>query len=156
ADHDRTFGRPAQHQRQQRLGRHRDDLDDRHGPQVPARDAGDEQQVPHPARLDEAGPLMSSMFPTFDIASSALTTHRIWMNALADNIANINTVKPMSQAAYQEKFIVAQEIPSAPGQPVGVGGGVAPVKVEYGDATGMVTYDPTNPLADKNGLVRRP
>jgi len=99
---------------------------------------------------------MSSMFPAFDIASSALTTHRIWMNAISDNIANINTVKPMSQAAYQEKFIVAQEIPSAPGQPVGVGGGVAPVKVEYGDATGMVTYDPTNPLADKDGLVRRP
>ena len=99
---------------------------------------------------------MSSMFPTFDIASSALTTHRIWMNALADNIANINTVKPMSQSAYQEKFIVAQEIPSSPGDPVGVGGGVEPVAVQYGDATGMVTYDPTNPLADKNGLVRRP
>ena len=99
---------------------------------------------------------MSSMFPAFDIASSALTTHRIWMNAISDNIANINTVKPMSQAAYQEKFIVAQEIPSAPGQPVGVGGGVAPVAVQYGDATGMVTYDPTNPLADKRGLVRRP
>jgi len=99
---------------------------------------------------------MSSMFPTFEIASSALTTHRIWMNALADNIANINTLKTMSEAAYQEKFIVAQEIPSAPGQPVGVGGGVAPVAVQYGDATGMVTYDPTNPLADKNGLVRRP
>ena len=99
---------------------------------------------------------MSSMFPTFDIASSALTTHRIWMNAISDNIANINTVKPMSQPAYQEKFIVAQEIPSTPGEPVGVGGGVAPVAVEYGDATGMVTYDPTNPLADKDGLVRRP
>ena len=97
-----------------------------------------------------------SLFPTFDIASSALTTHRIWMNAISDNIANINTVKPMSGPAYQEKFIVAQEIPSTPGAPVGVGGGVEPVKVEYGDATGMVTYDPTNPLADKNGLVRRP
>ena len=97
-----------------------------------------------------------SLFPTFDIASSALTTHRIWMNAISDNIANVNTVRPMSAAAYQEKFIVAQEIPSAPGQPVGVGGGVAPVAVQYGDATGMVTYDPTNPLADKQGLVRRP
>jgi flagellar basal-body rod protein FlgC len=96
------------------------------------------------------------MFPTFDIASSALTTHRIWMNALADNIANVNTVKPMSQSAYQEKFIVAQEIPSSPGDPVGVGGGVEPVAVQYGDATGMVTYDPTNPLANKQGLVRRP
>ena len=99
---------------------------------------------------------MSSMFPTFEIASSALTTHQIWMDALSDNIANINTVKPMSGPAYQEKFVVAQEIPSTPGAPVGVGGGVAPVAVQLGDATGMVTYDPTNPLADKNGLVRRP
>ena len=53
-----------------------------------------------------------SMFPAFDIASSALTTHRIWMNAISDNIANINTVKPMSEAAYQEKFIVAQSTQS--------------------------------------------
>ena len=42
----------------------------------------------------------------------------------------------MSEAAFQERFIVAQEIPSAPGDPVGVGGGVAPVEVEFGDATG--------------------
>jgi flagellar basal-body rod protein FlgC len=41
------------------------------------------------------------MFPTFDIASSALTTHQTWMAALADNIANINDVKPMSEKAYQ-------------------------------------------------------
>ena len=99
---------------------------------------------------------MTSMFPVFDTVGSALTTHQIFMNAIADNLANINTVRPMSQPAFQERFIVAQEIPSAPGEPVGVGGGVAPVAVEFGDATGMVTYDPTNPLADKNGLVRRP
>jgi flagellar basal-body rod protein FlgC len=97
-----------------------------------------------------------SMFPLFEISGSALTTHRIFMNAIADNIANINTVKPMSQPAYQERFIVAQEVPSQPGDPVGVGGGVAPVAVELGDPVGIVTYDPNNPLADKNGLVRRP
>ena len=97
-----------------------------------------------------------TMFPLFDIAGSALTTHRIFMNAIADNIANINTVKPMSEPAFQERFIVAQEIPSQPGEPVGVGGGVAPVAVELGDPVGIVTYDPNNPLADANGLVRRP
>ncbi len=100
--------------------------------------------------------MTSPMFPVFDIAGSALTTHRIWMDAIADNIANINTVRPMSEKAYQERFIVAQEIPSRPGDPVGVGGGVQPVAVELGDAQGMITYDPSNPLADKNGLVRRP
>jgi flagellar basal-body rod protein FlgC len=100
--------------------------------------------------------MTSSMFPVFDIAGSALTTHRIWMNAIADNIANINTVRPMSDKAYQERFVVAQEIPSSTTSPVGVGGGVAPVAVELGDPNGRVVYDPTNPIADKNGLVRRP
>jgi flagellar basal-body rod protein FlgC len=96
------------------------------------------------------------MFPLFATAGSALDTQQLWMDAIAENIANINDVKPMSQPAYQEKFVVAQEVPSSPGQPVGVGGGVAPVAIQLGDATGLVTYDPTNPLADKNGLVRRP
>ena len=96
------------------------------------------------------------MFPVFEITGSALTTHRIWMNAIADNLANINTIRPMSEAAFQERFIVAQELPSRRGDPVGVGGGVAPVAVEYGDPVGLVTYDPTHPMADKDGLVRRP
>jgi flagellar basal-body rod protein FlgC len=99
---------------------------------------------------------MSSMFPVFETVGSALTTHQIFMNAIADNLANINTVRPMNQPAFQERFIIAQEVPSAPGEPVGVGGGVAPVAVEFGSAEGMVTYDPTNPLANKQGLVRRP
>ena len=99
---------------------------------------------------------MAGLFPVFETASSALTTHRIWMNAISDNIANVNTVKKMSEPAYQERFIIAQEIPSSPGSPVGVGGGVEPVAVALGDAVGIVTYDPNNPLADKNGLVRRP
>jgi flagellar basal-body rod protein FlgC len=99
---------------------------------------------------------MSSMFPVFSTAGSALTTHRIWMNAIADNLANINTVRPMNEAAYQERFIIAQEIPSSPNNPVGVGGGVAPVAVEFGDPEGVVYYDPQHPFADENGLVRRP
>ncbi len=96
------------------------------------------------------------MFPLFATAGSALNTQQTWMDAIAENIANMNTVKPMSQPAYQEKFVVAQELPSNPGDPVGVGGGVAPVAIQLGDATGLVTYDPTNPLANAQGLVRRP
>lgn len=100
--------------------------------------------------------MTAPMFPVFETAGSALTTHRIWMNAIADNIANINTVRPMSEDAFQERFIVAQEIPNSPGNPVGVGGGVEASAVEFGDKVGIVTYDPNNPLADENGLVRRP
>ena len=100
--------------------------------------------------------MTSPMFPVFDIAGSALTTHRIWMNAIADNMANINTVTKTSQPAYQERYIVAQELPGRPGDPVGVGGGVEAASVELGDPRGRVVYDPNNPLADSQGLVRRP
>jgi flagellar basal-body rod protein FlgC len=96
------------------------------------------------------------MFPVFETAGSALTTHRIWMNAIADNLANINTVTRTSEPAYQERFIFAQEIPGSPNNPVGVGGGVAPTRVELGDPNGVVYYDPQHPLADSQGLVRRP
>src|SRR3954447_18026838 len=96
------------------------------------------------------------MFPVFDTAASALTTHRIWMKAIADNIANINTVRSMDDKAFQERFIIAQSRPGHPGDPVGVGGGVEAAGVELGDDVGIVTYDPGNPLADRNGLVRRP
>jgi flagellar basal-body rod protein FlgC len=96
------------------------------------------------------------LFPLFDTAGSALTTHRIWMNAIADNIANVNTVKSMDDKAFQERFIVAQELPGHPGDPIGVGGGVQASAVEFGDDVGIVTYEPGNPLADENGLVRRP
>ncbi len=107
----RVHHRPRQHQRQQRQRRHRDAVDDRHRPALPARDPVDEQQVPHPARLDRQDARDQPMFPVFDTAGSALTTHRIWMNAIADNIANVNTVKSMDDKAFQERFIVAQELP---------------------------------------------
>ena len=96
------------------------------------------------------------LFPLFGTAGSALTTHRIWMNAIADNIANVNTVKSMDEAAFQERFIIAQELPGHPGDPIGVGGGVEAAGVELGDEVGIVVYDPGHPLADENGLVRRP
>ena len=46
-----------------------------------------------------------TIFPVFDITSSALTTNRVWMDAIADNLANVNTVKPFDQPAFQARFI---------------------------------------------------
>ena len=97
-----------------------------------------------------------AIFPVFDIASSALTTNRIWMNAIADNLANVNTIKPFDQPAFQARFIQAQELPSHPGDPVGVGGGVEAAAVKFGDATGILRYEPGNPMANKDGMVRSP
>ena len=92
-----------------------------------------------------------AIFPVFDTASSALTTNRIWMDAISDNLANVNTIKPFDQPAFQARFVEAQELPSNPGDPVGVGGGVEAASVQYGDATGIERYEPGQPDGERAG-----
>jgi flagellar basal-body rod protein FlgC len=87
-------------------------------------------------------------FDAIGIASTGLTVSRHWMDAISDNIANINTIKPTSGPAFQARYIVAQE---------GEGtSGVYVAGAAFGSAEGIVTNDPTNPLADAQGNVRRP
>lgn len=91
------------------------------------------------------------MFESLNISGSGMSVHQTWMDAISDNIANINTVKPTSESAFQARFVVAQAEENG-----GVGAGVGVAGIELGSKTGIVTYDPTNPLADANGMVRRP
>ena len=97
-----------------------------------------------------------AIFPVFDTASSALSTNRVWMDAIADNLANVNTIKPFDQPAFQARFVQAQELPSNPGDPVGVGGGVTAASIQYGDSTGIERYEPGHPMANKDGVIRAP
>ncbi len=82
------------------------------------------------------------------IAASALNTHQAWLNAISNNIANVNTAKPTSGSAFQAEYIEAQE--QAGNQGVGVAG------VAHGSAEGKLVYDPSNAVADKDGYVRMP
>ena len=97
-----------------------------------------------------------SLFPVLGTVNSALTTNRVWMDAIADNLANVNTIKPFDQPAFQARFVKVQELPPQAGQPVGGGGGGTVGSIEYGDATGLLRYEPGNPLANKDGMVRSP
>lgn len=87
-------------------------------------------------------------FDAIGIAATGLTVHRKWLDAVADNIANVNTAKPTSGAAFQARYVVAQE-----------GEGTTGVYVKgaaFGSAEGRLVYEPANPLADKDGYVRYP
>ncbi len=82
------------------------------------------------------------------IAGSGLDVNRQWLNAISDNIANMNNVTPTSGPAFQARYVVAQ-----------AGAGTSGVFVKgtaLGDAAGIIKNDPTNPLADANGNVRVP
>ena len=97
-----------------------------------------------------------SLFPVFQTTGSALTTNRVWMDAIADNIANVNTVRPFDEPAFQARYVVAQSVRSDGNDPAGVGGGVRVAGVEFGDAQGRIRYEPGNPMANADGLVRYP
>ncbi|HEY2042595.1 MAG TPA: flagellar basal body rod protein FlgC [Jatrophihabitans sp.] len=94
-----------------------------------------------------------SIFSAINISSSGLTAFRTWIDVLANNVANINTVRPTSGPAFQAQYVQAQAVG---GSASAVGGGVEVTALPQGSATGRLTYEPTNPLADAQGYVRLP
>jgi len=88
-------------------------------------------------------------FDALGIAGTGLNVHRHWLDALSDNIANINTAKPTNGPAFQARYVEVQE-----------GQGESGVYVRSvqlgGDPGGRVVHEPDNPLADADGNVRYP
>ena len=89
-----------------------------------------------------------STFNAIGVASTGVTVYRKWLDAVSDNIANVDNVARTSENAFQARYVVAQEAQDGNGAQVG---GIA-----YGSAEGRLTYEPENPLADSEGYVRRP
>ena len=94
---------------------------------------------------------MSGPFHALDIASSGMDVYQTWLNAVADNVANINTIRRTDEAAYQERFVVVQAVEEN-GRPAGA----AVTGAEFGDARGRMLYEPNHPLADEDGMVLGP
>ena len=87
-------------------------------------------------------------FDAIGIAGTGLTLHRKWLDAVSDNLANINTVKPTDGEAFRARYVVAQEGEGTTG--VFVAGAA------FGSAEGRMVYEPAHPLADEEGYVRYP
>jgi flagellar basal-body rod protein FlgC len=96
------------------------------------------------------------LFPTFQTASSGLGVFRTWMDAVSDNMANLDTVRPTSGPAFQARFVVAQAVGSGQEAMTGGPAGAQVSGITFGDPAGRLVHDPTNPLADANGMVRYP
>ena len=91
------------------------------------------------------------MFDSIDISGSGLSVHRRWMDAVSDNISNINTVTSTDGEAFRERMVVAQAVDYGSGE-----GGVRIARAEFGSAEGRLVHEPDHPLADADGYVRYP
>jgi flagellar basal-body rod protein FlgC len=94
-----------------------------------------------------------SIFSAITTSGTGLSTFRTWIDVIANNMANINTVKPTSGAAFQAQYVQAQDIA---GQSGGAGGGVSITALPLSSPQGRLTYQPDNPLADAQGNVLLP
>ena len=91
------------------------------------------------------------MFDALGVIGSGMHVHQTWMDAISDNIANVNTVRPAGEPAFQARYVLAQSVETG-----GTGAGVAVQGIATGPAEGRLTYQPDSPLADENGYVRLP
>ncbi len=91
------------------------------------------------------------LFDAMSIAGSGLTVHRKWLDAVSDNLSNINTVKPTSEEAFRQRYVVAQAVDYGSGR-----GGATVAGVIFGNAEGRLVHEPGHPLADEGGYVRYP
>ena len=86
-------------------------------------------------------------FDMLRIANTSLGMHQTWLDALARNIANVNTVTGTDTDAFQAQMVVAE---------ARADGGVDVGGIALGDPEGRLVHAPDHPLADADGYVRAP
>ena len=112
---------------------------------------------------------MHDVFRVLRTAGSALSTQRLRLNVIANNIANVNTTRTADGGAYQRRRIVVEpkEKPFQLALPpsftaarsLGPDDGIAGVeatRILIDDAPGARVYEPEHPDADAEGYVEYP
>jgi flagellar basal-body rod protein FlgC len=93
------------------------------------------------------------LFGAIQTSGNGMTVFRTWLDAVADNIANIDTVRSTDEEAFRARYIEAEAIGYSND---GIGEGSRVSAVRFGNAQGRIVSDPDHPLADEQGLVRMP
>ncbi len=93
---------------------------------------------------------MPGPFHSLSISGSGMDVYQTWLDAVADNLANINNVTSTDEPAFRERLVIAQAREGD--RPAGA----RVDRIELGDDEGLVQYLPDHPLADENGMVKMP
>jgi flagellar basal-body rod protein FlgC len=91
------------------------------------------------------------IFGSIGIASTGVTVYRKWLDAVSDNISNLNTVRRSDEEAFRARYVQAQAVDYGSGT-----GGVQVAGIQLGSAEGRMVHEPGHPLADDQGYVRYP
>lgn len=108
----------------------------------------------------------------FGIASSAMQANRLWIDVIANNVANANTTRTangdpfrrqmpiFSEMVDQEMKMQSASFPGEEGEageiPPAFGKGVQAVSIVGDQAPFKIVYNPGHPDADARGFLRMP
>lgn len=95
-----------------------------------------------------------SVSHVFHIAATALTAQSMRLNAVASNLANVDSAHSSTGEGYRAKQVVFQATPLPGVAPWAQG--VRMTRVIEDPAPPRLVYDPKHPLADAQGYVAYP
>ena len=94
-----------------------------------------------------------NLIPGVNVTASALNAETVRMDVVAENIANAYTTHGADGQAYKRKVVSFESMldPAGSGQQT-----VQVSKVATDDSLGEMVFDPSNPDANKDGMVQMP
>lgn len=96
------------------------------------------------------------MFRAIDVSGSSLTAHRLWLDSISANLANVNTTRTADGGPYRRKVpVFAEMLDKTIGGYEDIGG-VRVVEIAEDDTPPRLAYQPDHPDADEEGYVAFP
>jgi flagellar basal-body rod protein FlgC len=92
-------------------------------------------------------------FSAIDIGRTGVGFAHHWMDAIAHNMSNVNTVRGGEEEPFRARVVVARSLTE---QIVAGGSGVAVREVREREGDPARVQDPAHPLADEAGYVTMP
>jgi flagellar basal-body rod protein FlgC len=96
------------------------------------------------------------IFESMEVTGSALTAHRLWMDTISSNLANINTTRTLDGGPYKRKVpVFAEMLDKTIGGYEDIGG-VRVLEIAEDPTEPRMTYQPEHPDANADGYVAYP
>ncbi len=96
------------------------------------------------------------MFRAIDVSGSSLTAHRLWLDSISANLANVNTTRTAEGGPYSRKVPLFAEMLDKTIGGYEDTGGVRVVEIAEDDTPPRLAYQPDHPDADEEGYVAFP
>jgi flagellar basal-body rod protein FlgC len=89
------------------------------------------------------------MFAALDTSATGTRLSRVWLDAISDNVANVNTIRPSEEEPFRARLVIARAFERGDQRGVRVAG------IVRRDTEPDLVFDPEHPFADAGGYVKR-